>query len=109
MQSFKLGISALIVAGLCTTLSASTKGVSFSNMSSANLIGLAGKTVPEEALDYQMELHKRAEKMNPEQRKEFYREVIAMADKNIAKTAMENISKRMDELSAWQSKLDLPR
>ncbi|BDQ28344.1 hypothetical protein ASB7_01810 [Helicobacter ailurogastricus] len=56
-----------------------------------------------------MELHKRAEKMNPEQRKEFYREVIAMADKNIAKTAMENISKRMDELSAWQSKLDLPR
>ncbi|BCZ19490.1 hypothetical protein NHP190012_11320 [Helicobacter sp. NHP19-012] len=109
MQSFKLGISTLIFAGLCTTLSASTKEVSYQNTNDTDLIKLAGKISPKEEPDYAMELHKRAEKMNPKQRKEFYREVIATADKNIANAVMENISKRMDELSAWQSKLELPR
>ncbi|WP_104758701.1 DUF1104 domain-containing protein [Helicobacter bizzozeronii] len=101
MQSFKLGISALVLASLCVALSA--REVSYQNTSNADLIKLAGKVAPEEKPDYAMEIYKRAEKMNPKQRKEFYREVIAIADKSVANAVIKNISKRMEALSAWQS------
>ncbi|BCZ17148.1 hypothetical protein NHP190003_04300 [Helicobacter sp. NHP19-003] len=98
MQSLKLGISILVLAGLCTTLSA--KVVSLKNTGNADPIKLVSQVSPDKVPDYDGELHKWAEKINREQRKEFYR---------IAGMIVDNIDKRMDELSAWQSKLEFSK
>ncbi|WP_267891554.1 DUF1104 domain-containing protein [Helicobacter bizzozeronii] len=55
----------------------------------------SGRVAPAEAPDYYMELHKRAERMNPEQHREFYQKVIDTADKNTANMTMESFGKRM--------------
>ncbi|BEG57862.1 hypothetical protein NHP21005_15500 [Helicobacter sp. NHP21005] len=74
--------------------------VSLNVEDNADPIKLVSQVAPDKVPDYDMELHKRAEKMNPEQRKEFYK---------TAGIIMDNINKRMDELSAWQSKLEYSR
>ncbi|BCZ19203.1 hypothetical protein NHP190012_08450 [Helicobacter sp. NHP19-012] len=88
----KLGIGALIVAGLCNGLFASANP--FESKSDQELIDMAGKVVPNQVPDYKMELHKRMQKMKPEQKEKFHEKLKASADKNTANMTMEEFEKR---------------
>ncbi|TSA86010.1 DUF1104 domain-containing protein [Helicobacter mehlei] len=98
MKSVKLGLSSLILAGLCTGLWANE--VSFKNKSNQELIELAGKVAPNEVPDYQMELFKRMKGMGAEQKKEFHDQLKKAADKNTENMTMEEFEKRREAIRA---------
>lgn len=98
MRSIKLGLSALVLAGLCTGLLA--KEVSFKDKSNKELVEMAGKVVPDQVPDYQMELYKRMAKMNPDQKKKFHDQLKASADKNTENMTMEEFEKRREAIHA---------
>ncbi|BCZ17834.1 hypothetical protein NHP190003_11160 [Helicobacter sp. NHP19-003] len=94
----KLGIASLVIAGLCSGLFAS--GGPFESKSDQELIDMAGKVVPNQVPDYQMELYKRMQKMKPEQKKKFYEQLKTSADKNTANMTMEDFEKRRQAIHA---------
>ncbi|CRF47678.1 DUF1104 domain-containing protein [Helicobacter heilmannii] len=98
LAKLKLGVSALVLSGLCSGLFAAQGP--FESKSDKELIDMAGKVAPEQVPDYRMELYKRTKHMNPVQRKKFYDKVFASADKNTANMTMEDFGKRMEAIRA---------
>ncbi|WP_104639806.1 DUF1104 domain-containing protein [Helicobacter bizzozeronii] len=98
MKSVKLGLSTLVLASLCSGLWAN--GVSFKDKSNQELIEMAGKVVPNEVPDYQMELFKRMKGMNAEQKKKFHDQLKEAADKNTENMTMEEFEKRREAIRA---------
>ncbi|BEG57975.1 hypothetical protein NHP21005_16630 [Helicobacter sp. NHP21005] len=94
----KLGLAALVLSGLCSSLFAAQGP--FESESDKELIDMAGKVAPEQVPDYRMEIYKRTKHMSPVQRKKFYEKVMASADKNTANMTMEDFGKRMEAIHA---------
>ncbi|GMB90983.1 DUF1104 domain-containing protein [Helicobacter ailurogastricus] len=98
VNKMKLGVAALVMAGLCNSLLAGSGA--FESKSDKELIEMAGKVAPEQVPDYRMELYKRSKHMDAKQRKKFFEKVMASADKNTANMTMEDFDKRMEAIRA---------